>query len=180
MSSDRIELHHRLARSKWEAYANVRETGLVKYSDEWVYAPDAVIMCPRFDNGKPHRFADLATGELIALFANLPDGDYLTPEIRMWWKHMPDWRLVSPFDCDAAEWGFAVKDTYAGTTSDGRVLSLHEWDYIWTNEEGQITRWDWFVDSSEWNPYLELIGLDPHTLTYHGYVANYLRVDANG
>lgn len=54
-----------------------------------------------------------------------------------------------------------------------------EWDYIWTNEEGQITRWDWFVDSSQWNPYLELIGLDPNMLTYQGYVANYLRIDAD-
>jgi hypothetical protein len=178
MSTARVELHLRLARSKWEAYANARETGRVKYSDEWVYAPDAVIMCPRFNNGEPQRFADLATDELLPL---LPaDGDTLTPEIRMWWKHMPDWRLVSPFDCSATEWGFAVKDTYAGTTTDGRFLALDEWDYIWTNDDGQITRWDWFVDSRQWNPYLELIGLDPDTLTYPGYVANYLRVDGNG
>lgn len=180
MSLDRLDLHRRLAKGKWEAYANAPDTGVVKYPDEWIYTPDAVIMCPRFNNGKPQRFADLATDEIIPLVANLPDGDTLTAELRMWWKHMPDFRLVSPFDCTVADWGFAVTDTYAGTTANGTVLSLHEWDYIWTNEDGHITRWDWFVDSSEWNPYLDLIGLDPDELTYEGYVANYLRVGGVG
>jgi|KBSSwiStaDraftv2_1062776.scaffolds.fasta_scaffold20249_6 hypothetical protein len=177
MSSVRKELHRRLARGKWEAYAKAPETRHISYPDEWVYAPEATIMCPRFNGGEPQRFADdLATDEIVALVADVPDGDMLTPEIRMWWKHMPDWRLVSPFDCTATDWGFTVQDTYAGTTADGRVLSLREWDYIWTDEDGHITRWDWFVDSSEWNPYLELIGLDPQALTYQAYIANYLRV----
>jgi len=180
MSSDRLELHRRLARAKWEAYANAPDTGRVSYGDEWVYTPDAVIMCPRFNNGAPQRFADVANDEIIALLADISDGDTLTPEMRMWWKYMPDFRLVTPFNCAPADWGFAVQDTYAGTTSDGRVFSLHEWDYIWTDENGHITRWDWFVDSSEWNPCLELTGLKPDGLTYQAYVANYLRVGGVG
>src|SRR5258707_13850183 len=113
MSTARVELHLRLARSKWEAYANARETGRVKYGDEWVYTPDAVIMCPRFNNGEPQRFADVANDEIIALVADIPDGDTLTPEMRMWSKYMPDFRLVTPFKCTPADWGFAAQDTYA-------------------------------------------------------------------
>ena len=55
------------------------------------------------------------------------------------------------------------------------MLRLHEWDYVWTNAEGHITRWDWFVDSREWYPFLALIGLDPDKLTYQGYTVNFLR-----
>lgn len=83
--------------------------------------------------------------------------------------------IVTPFDCTAADWGFAVRDTYAGTLADGTVLRLHEWDYVWTNEEGLIRRWHWFVDSREWFPFLDLIGLDPDGLTYQDYTANFLR-----
>jgi hypothetical protein len=142
MSSDRAELHRRLAKGKWEAYANAPDTGRVRYLDEWIYAPEAVIMCPRFNDGQPRRFSEVITDEMIPPLANA-DGDLLTPEMRMWWLHMPDFRFVSPFDCTAADWGFAVCDTYAGTTADGKVLQLHEWDYIWTDQEGRITRWDW-------------------------------------
>lgn len=179
MSSHRVDLHRKLARGKWEAYANAPHTGHVKYPAEWVYAPDAVVMCPRFNDGEPQRFTDLATDEVVALLSNVPDADMLTPEMEMWWQHMPDFRLVSPFDCTAEDWGFAVHDTYSGTTADGKVLSLHEWDYVWTDENGHITRWDWFVDSSEWNPCLDLIGLEPDGLTYQAYIANYLRVGGN-
>ena len=90
-----------------------------------------------------------------------PDGDMLTAEWRMWWKHMPDYRLVSPFECVAGDWGFTSCDTYAGTLADGTVLELREWDYIWTNEDGHITRWDWFVDPDKWDQLMSLVGLDP-------------------
>jgi hypothetical protein len=61
-----------------------------------------------------------------------------------------DFRTVTPFECDAFDWGFVARDTDAGTLADGTVLELREWDYIWTNEDGHIVRWDWFVDSSQW------------------------------
>jgi hypothetical protein len=87
---------------------------------------------------------------------------------------MPDLRIVTPFDCRATDWGFAVRDTYAGTLTDGTVLELHEWDYVWTNDDGQIVRWDWFVDSGEWYPFADLIGLDGNRLNYEAYTSNFL------
>ena len=104
-----------------------------------------------------------------------PDGDMLTAEWRMWWKHMPDYRLVSPFECVAGDWGFSSCDTYAGTLPDGTRLELREWDYIWTDEKGRISRWDWFVDSTEWKSLLALIGLDPDGLTSQAYTINFLK-----
>lgn len=167
MTSDRVALHRRMAHAKWETYAKAPETGKVTYGDEWIYAPDAVMMCPLFNDGAENLIADLASDEVLAAMQNFaPDGDMLTCEFRMWWKHMPDFRIVTPFDCAAAEWGFAVRDTYAGTLADGAV---------WTNEEGHITRWDWFVDSREWYPFLDLLGLDPNDLTYQDYTINFLR-----
>jgi hypothetical protein len=168
-----------MAHAKWLAYANAPDTNYVTYGDEWIYAPDAVMMCPLFNGGVAQPIANLFTEELAAAMnRHAPDGDMLTPEFRMWWKHLPDFRIITPFDCAAADWGFAVRDTYAGTLPDGTVLKLHEWDYVWTDERGHITRWDWFVDSCEWYPFLELIGLDPDELTYQRYTLNFLRQGA--
>ena len=93
----------------------------------------------------------------------------------MWWKHMPDYRLVSPFECVAGEWGFSSCDTYAGTLADGTVLELREWDYIWTNKDGHVTRWDWFVDPDKWEQLLSLVGLEAKGLTSQQYTVNFLR-----
>jgi hypothetical protein len=76
--------------------------------------------------------------------------------------------------------GFAVRDTYRGTLADGTALELHEWDYVWTNEDGHINRWDWFVDSREWYSFLAIIGLDPKDPTYQSYTVNFLREGASG
>jgi hypothetical protein len=181
MSEDRIALHRRMAHAKWEAYAKAPETNHISYGDEWIYAPDAVMMCPLFNGGATQTMANLASDEVLeALARYAPDGDMLTPEFRMWWKYLPDFRLATPFECHSADWGFAVHDTYAGTRPDGTVLELHEWDYVWTNDDGHITRWDWFVDSREWYPLLDSIGLDPNQLTYQAYTVNFLRQGALG
>lgn len=46
MTSDRVALHHRLAPATWETYSEAPETKKITYGDEWVYVPDAVMMCP--------------------------------------------------------------------------------------------------------------------------------------
>jgi hypothetical protein len=44
-----------------------------------------------------------------------------------------------------------------------------------TNEEGHITRWDWFIDPEKWNQLLGVIGLDPEGFTSREYTVNVLR-----
>ena len=164
MTEDRVALHERMALAKWEGYAKAIERNRhCTFGEEFIYAPNAVDhvppvqrWCCAVDNRPLLRRGGSGTAATHA-----PDGDILTPEWRMWWKYMPDYSLVSPFECIAGDWGFSSHDTYAGTLPDGTVLKLQEWDYIWTNGEGHVTRWDWFVDSGEWNPFLALIGLDP-------------------
>ncbi len=176
MTEDRVALHERMALAKWEGYAKAIERNRhCTFGEEFIYAPNAVITCPLFNGGAAQSITDLFSDEVAAAAAtHAPDGDILTPEWRMWWKYMPDYSLVSPFECIAGDWGFSSHDTYAGTLPDGTVLKLQEWDYIWTNGEGHVTRWDWFVDSGEWNPFLALIGLDPSGVTYQDYTINYL------
>lgn len=91
---------------------------------------------------------------------------------------MPDYRLISPFECVAGDWGFTSCDTYAGTLADGTVIRLREWDYIWTDEDGRITRWDWFVDPEPWELMMGLIGLEPKGLRGQDYTVNFLREGA--
>jgi hypothetical protein len=179
MTSDRVALHTRMARGKWDAYANGPETGHITYGPDWITTPDVVMMCPQFNNGEELPMAQtldpkaLEDPELQAAFAKAGE-DSLSCEMRMCWKYMPDFRLVSPFECTAEDWGFIMRDVYQGTTSDGTVISLHETDYLWTNEDGHITRWHWFVDSAEFSPYLELIGINPDGATYSDYIVNFM------
>jgi len=177
MTRDRVALHERIAFTKWEGYAKpIERNRHVTFGDEFIWAPDYVMMSPLFNDGVPQSAADMLSGEVAAAIAKYaPDGDILTPEWRMWWKHMPDYRLISPFECVAGDWGFSSCDTYAGTLPDGTRLELREWDYIWTDENGHITRWDWFVDSAEWKSLLALIGLEPDGLTSQEYTINFLK-----
>lgn len=180
MSSDRTALNEEIAFQKWEGYAKPIDRGRhVNFGEKFVFATDYVMMSPHFNDGARQSAAEMFSDEVAAAMATYaPDGDMLTAEWRMWWKHMPDYRLVSPFECVAGDWGFSSCDTYAGTLADGTVLELREWDYIWVNEDGQVTRWDWFVDSDKWEQLLALIGLDPRGLTSQEYTINFLREGA--
>jgi hypothetical protein len=175
MTSDRVDLHRRLARAKWETYATGPEVGHISYGDEWIYAPGMVMMHPHFNNGEDSRMSEMLTDEMAPYLAKIDPEDRLTCEMRMYWKKMPDFRIVTPFNCRAEEWGFAMRDDYSGTTHDGRVVTVHEWDYIWTNDDGHITRWEWFQDSADWRPLLAEAGLELEGLTYQAYILNYLQ-----
>lgn len=96
-----------LPSAKWEGYAKPIERGRhVSFGDEFIWAPDSVMMSPMFNGGVPQSATDMLSAEVAAAIAKYaPDGDILTPEWRMWWKHMPDYRLVSPFECVAGDWG---------------------------------------------------------------------------
>jgi len=177
MSSDRVALNEEIAFQKWEGYSKPIDRGRhVDFGEKFVFATDYVMMSPHFNDGTPQSAADMFSDEVAAAMAKYaPDGDMLTAEWRMWWKHMPDYRLVSPFECVAGECGFTSSDTYAGTLADGSVLQLREWDYIWVNEDGKVTRWDWFVDPDKWEQLLGLVGLEPKGLTSQQYTVNFLR-----
>ncbi len=109
MNQDRVKLHEQIAFEKWEGYAKPIERGrYVNFGDKYIMAPDFVMMSPLFNNGVPQSITDMFSGEVAEAVAKYaPDGDVLTPEWRMWWKHMPDYRLVSPFECVAGDWGFS-------------------------------------------------------------------------
>jgi len=177
MTRDRVALNEKIAFEKWEGYAKPIERGRhVDFGESFVFAPDYTMMSPHFNNGARQTAQDLFSDDVAAAMSEYaPDGDMLTPEWRMWWKHLPDYRLVSPFECVAGEWGFSSCDTYAGTLPDGSVLELREWDYLWTNEDGHVSRWDWFVDASGWRQLLSLVGLEPEGLTSQVYTVNFLR-----
>jgi hypothetical protein len=79
MTLDRLALHRRIAHAKWETYAKAPETKKISYGDEWIYAPEAVMMCPLFNDGFENRMADLASEEVLTAMQKFaPDGDMLT------------------------------------------------------------------------------------------------------
>jgi hypothetical protein len=65
----------------------------------------------------------------------------------MYWEQLPDLRIVTPFNCIVGEEGFAMWQRFAGTTADGRILSFQETDFIRTDEDGRIRRWEFYFDN---------------------------------
>ena len=107
MPIDRVALHAKTAFDKWEGWAKAIERDRrVTFGDKFIWAPNSVMMSPLFNDAVPQiataRFSD-EVAQTIEKYA--PNGDILSPEWRMWWKHMPEYRLVSPFACVAGEWG---------------------------------------------------------------------------
>ena len=95
MPIDRVALHEKIAFEKWEGYAKAIERGRrVTFGDKFIWAPNSVMMSPLFNDGVPQTATDMFSDEVAkAIEKYAPDGDILSPEWRMWWKHMPDYRV---------------------------------------------------------------------------------------
>src|SRR5689334_11044502 len=89
LNQDRAALNEKIAFEKWEGYAKPIERGRqVTFGEKFIFAPDYVMMSPHFNDGVPQSAAEMFSDEVAAAMAEYaPDGDMLTSEWRMWWKH---------------------------------------------------------------------------------------------
>lgn len=148
--AERIALHRRMAEGYHHAYANQTADGGAVYSEEWQFAPDAVYFSTYFTGGQAVPIGEISQSSGVSMV----EGAAL--EARVYASVLPDWHPAE-FACWPADNGFATRTRYLGHTRDGVEMSFHMIDFIDTDAEGRITRWETFCDGEEFGPVAQLV-----------------------
>ena len=144
-SSDRTARNLELARIMFDGYHHAAERGYVDIWKKSDFAPDCVFWAP-FMGEMRVDWTDPESPEY---------GDGSTVQARLYWKVMPDWH-AEDFAAWPTETGCASRMCWRGHTSDGELVEMWEAQFIWTNDEGKITRFEFFDD---WFRYAQVIEL---------------------
>jgi hypothetical protein len=145
-AQERIALHRRLAEGYHEAYLRRAERGAVIYPPEWQLADDAIYWSSYFGTAPLKQFHRQA---------GTTQSESASKEADVYAAQLPDFGPVE-FMCFPSEQGFMTRTLFVGHTRGGKRMSFYALDVVLTNEAGQITRWETFVDSAEFGDILEL------------------------
>jgi hypothetical protein len=163
---DRVARHERIARVLFGAYAEGHGRKRIQFPDTVVIREDAVLHAPTVGDGK-----EFPLGHHIAS-SGLTFSDLQTLEWAMFWRKVPNFRATELNRLMVNEDGMAFWWTMEGTTVDGQVLYVHEAEYFLVDEEGQISRWEVFLDADEFGTLAEITaGIPKGTLTWENYTA---------
>jgi hypothetical protein len=142
---DRTARNLELARIMFDGYHHAAERGYVDIWKKSDFAPDCVFYAPFM-------------GEMRMNMTD-PDGpeygDGSTIQARLYWKVMPDWH-ADDFQVWPTETGCASRMCWRGHTTDGEFVEMWEAQFIWTDDEGRITRFEFYDD---WYRYARVIEL---------------------
>jgi hypothetical protein len=146
---DRIALHRRMAEGYHAAYELQQQRQDAIYSEEWKFADDAVYSSPYFTGGQ-----DLSMGQMFKM-SGMSITKVATLEAKVYSAVLPDWKPVQ-FECWPSDIGVAMQIRFEGHTKEGVKMGFYALDFVKTNDEGMITRWETFVDGEEFGPITEL------------------------
>ena len=167
----RIDLHRRLAEGYHEAYKRRVERGGVIYPPEWRLTDDAIYWSSYFGTAPLKQFHNRSGAS---------QSDSASREAVVYAVKLPDFAPVE-FMCWPSEEGAAWRSRFVGHTTDGKEMGFWAADFILTNEDGLITRWETFVDSDEFGDVLELCtGVRGPFRDFYKYRAELDRVIAAG
>ena len=140
---ERVTLHRKMAESYRDAYLRRDVQAGAEY-EHWTFADDAVYASPYF------------TGNTVLLLKEVVEGAALvaTMEAKAYSVNFADW-APAEFTCWPAANGFAMRTRWQGHTRDGALMGFYSIGFVETNEDGQITRWETFVNDEEYGPFLQ-------------------------
>jgi hypothetical protein len=104
--------------------------------------------------GKVHEpWAITFFGPMAGEFSYTVDGSAdsmsCTNEYRMYWTGFPDFQ-VTEYKVWTIEDGWIARITFKGTAPDGTVAEVHQADIATVDEQGRLSRMEWFVDTEQW------------------------------
>jgi hypothetical protein len=160
---ERLALHRRLGAGMIEAFTSCADRQRVDYPAEYSVSQDAVMWLPAVSGGVEYAWGkDLAT-------SGLTPSERTTQHFQAYWQHLPDFRAIDHGPTMVSDLGFAHWIRFGGTTTDGRRLTFFEADHVYTNETGEVSRYEAFLDWKEFGPVLALVtGLSPD-MTWEDY-----------
>ena len=155
--SDRMKRNLELAEKNFDAFHHGPERGYISTWDGDDFAEGATVFLPRF-------------GE-----STVPPGDAFRKGCELeqqlvYWPTFPDWHTES-FHAFATDEGCAFRRKFCGhTNADGAYYEYWGSWFIWTNDEGKITRGEVYDDWDAVPKILKLCtGLDDHEITIENY-----------
>jgi hypothetical protein len=122
-----------MAEGYHSAYKELQSRGQTVYSEEWRFAPEAEYFSPYFSGGKSYPMGQMRR--------HTPLTESASKEAKVYSAALPDWGPIE-FLCFPSDIGFTTRTLYGGHTRDGALLKFHMIDFVLTNDEGLITRWD--------------------------------------
>jgi ketosteroid isomerase-like protein len=132
--TDRVQRNLELAQKYYRAYAHGVERGHIDFWSDEDWAEEATIFHPRL--GERVRSAS-DSGKVTPADA--------TDEMNLIWKGIPDFHADN-FEPFPTEHGCAWRVRYSGHTLDGEFVAQWEGGFIWTDEDGRITRYEFYED----------------------------------
>jgi hypothetical protein len=143
---EKIALHRRMVEGYEEGFAKrVEREGHLDFGPDWKFAPDAVYVSEYFSGGIPAPIGANAN------FAN----EAAHREFLVYRRVVPD-QVPVHFMMWSAENGVAWRTRFEAHIPDGSKVAFHMIDFIDTNDDGLITRWETFCDGEEFGPVVEL------------------------
>lgn len=111
--------------------------------DDWIFADNSVYYSPYFGDN----VIDLKNNPM-----SVRDSAHM--EAHTYSITLSDWKPLD-FECWPSTDGFAMKSHYGGH-KDGKLYDFYAYGFVWTNEQGEITRWETHV-SPEYNDFLDVV-----------------------
>lgn len=167
MSSARITRNLELAEKYYLGYHHGPERGYIAgWSAEEDLAEDFVVFHPRFGETRLRDFLGEVTDDAYSRMLNA--------EMSMYWKTVPDF-AADHFQAWPAEQGCAWRAQFGGHIG-GEYKGFWESCFILTNDEGKITRWEFYED---FHQFFDIVGpstglSDLSELTLEKYALNLL------
>jgi hypothetical protein len=112
--------------------------------EAWRFADDAVYASPYFTGDTVLLLRDVAASTAVVA----------TMEAKAYAVRFPDWKPAR-FTCWPADNGFAMRTRWEGHSVDGVLMGFYSIGFVETNDAGEITRWETFVNDEEYGPFLQ-------------------------
>jgi hypothetical protein len=147
-AAKRLQLHYTMAQDYYKAYALLAAGENVTYPS-WKLAGGAVYWSPYFT---PE--VDSSVGRPLTSMGEIVQS--ATYERMAYLMTFPDWGPVE-FECWPSMQGFAMRTKFKGTNRyTGEVMSFYTHGYVWTNNKGQITRWETWPEPYGYDKFLSV------------------------
>ncbi len=150
---EKIALHTQMCEGYYDDYHNYGLESGKKYK-AWDFAENATYHSPYFTGGIVMPLQDFSPERHVDISV------FSTMEARQFRVKLPDWG-IDKFRYWASENGMVQQVHWVGHTPAGKEYAFWSITFCETNDYGEITKWETFVDEKEIAPSYQLICNNP-------------------
>ena len=159
---ERIAKHRWMAEAYRDAYAGKRLQEGGKYG--FKFADEGVVVTPYFQD-EVLKVASFKMASVSGSATEIFDKGAVM-EAKAYCLSFPDWKVLE-FKCYPSDSGFAMRVLFEGHTKnatkkdgtkikDDTKVDWHDFIFVDTNDKGEITRWEDYVNDAEIGPFHDI------------------------